>query len=354
MLCRRGYRLCGWLLFLACSLGSTALAQTGGKRVVTDSLGRKVALPARIDRILSLQPEITRIIVALGAGPRLVGVDYFVRQYDHLLPIAFPEIAKLPTASNTPEDMNFEAVMRLAPDVIFASPTELRMVDALQGKIGKPLVALASMGSIGKLLDEIDLVGRIVGREQRAAELIGFFNAKVDPIRRLVAVTPRDRRPRIYLSFWATLTRTPVEYDPVSLAGGINCAEGLLPSYVGSTATVVQVEQILKWNPEIILLQGNYLPGERSVTVQDVLQDRRLSSLPAVRARRVHYTFGFWYWWDPAEVLVETMYLAHLFYPVKFGTFDLEKDGNDVYRKFYGVQEGFSSLCRMLNCREWK
>jgi iron complex transport system substrate-binding protein len=354
MLFNRGSPICPWMLLLFLSHGGAAVAQSSGKREMADSLGRKIALPARVDRILSLQPEVTRIIVALGAGPKLVGVDYFIRQYDHLLPIAFPEIAKLPAASNTPEDMNFEAVMRLAPDVIFASPTELRMVDALAGKIGKPLVALASMGSIEKLLQEIDLVGRIVGREQRAAELIGFFNSKVDPIRRFVAATPRDRRPRVYLSFWATLTRTPVKYEPVSVAGGINCAEGLLPSYVGSIATVVQVEQILQWAPEIILLQGNYLPSERSVTVQNVLEDRRLGSLPAVRGKRIHYTFGFWYWWDPAEVLVETMYLANLFHPSQFGTFDLEKDGNDVYQKFYGVRDGFSSLCRVLNCREWK
>ena len=84
------------------------------------------------------------------------------------------------------------------------------------------------------------------------------------------------------------------------------------------------------------------------------MQDRRLGSLPAVRGRRVHYTFGFWYWWDPAQVLIETMYLASTFYPARFGSFDLEKDGNDVYRKFYGVQDGFSALCRRLNCREWK
>jgi iron complex transport system substrate-binding protein len=165
---RRG-RICVWLLLLASSAGNTARAQSSSPREVTDSLGRKVVLPARIGRILSLQPEVTRVLVALGAGPRLVGVDYFIQQHDHLFPIAFPEIAKLPAASNTPEDMNFETVMQLAPDVIFASPTELRMVDALQGKIGKPLVALASMGSIGKFLQEIELVGRIVGREQRAA-----------------------------------------------------------------------------------------------------------------------------------------------------------------------------------------
>ena len=40
---------------------------------VVDSLGRTVAVPENARRIISLEPEITRIIVALGAGERLVG-----------------------------------------------------------------------------------------------------------------------------------------------------------------------------------------------------------------------------------------------------------------------------------------
>jgi iron complex transport system substrate-binding protein len=138
-------------------------------RQITDSLGRKVVLPARADKVLSLQPEITRIVIALGAGERLVGVDYFILKHDHLFTIIFPEGRKLPAVSNTPEDMNFEMVMKLEPDIIFVSPTELQMVDSLQSKVRRPVVALASMGSFDKLLEEIKLVGRLLGREERAA-----------------------------------------------------------------------------------------------------------------------------------------------------------------------------------------
>jgi iron complex transport system substrate-binding protein len=340
------------LVSAAAVYGDSRAGQSGGI-VVSDSLSRNITLPSSATRVLSLQPEITRIIVALGAGDRLVGIDYFMREHDHLFAIIFPRGRALPAVSNTPEDMNYEMVIRLAPDVIFVSPTELQMVDGLQGKIGKPVVALASMGSFTGLMEEIRVVGRILGRTERSAELTEDFLSRTAAVRARASLIPMEKRPRVYLTFWGSLARTPVNYEPVDAAGGRNCAAGLLPAYLGTIATVVQVEQIVAWQPDIILVQGNYPPRDRALTVPGILDDARLGSVPAVKNRAVFYTFGFWYWWDPAEVLVETMYLAHILHPETAGTFDLEREGNAVFKKYYGIDSGFSSLCRILECGNW-
>ncbi len=320
---------------------------------VRDSLGRIVVLPGTAEKVLSLQPEITRIVAALGAGERLIGADYFVLKHDHLFPIVFPGARDLPAVSNTSENMNFEMVLRLDPDIVFVSPTELQMVDALQGKLKRPVVAFASMGSLEGLVEEIFLVGRILGREARAAELAADFRARLASIRGALRALPEEKKPRVFLSFWGSLTRTPVVYEPVDAAGGINCAAGMLPAGLGTVATVAQAEQILAWRPDIILVQGSYPPRERAVTTEGILRDRRFGSLPAVRDRRVYYTFGFWYWWDPALVLVETIYLAHLFHPDAIGPLDLDKEADAIFKKYYGVDGAFTALCRTLECGEW-
>jgi iron complex transport system substrate-binding protein len=337
---------------LAC-LPAFAGEEASKRITLKDSLGRTVICPGRVDRILSMQPEVTRLIVALGGGEKLVGVDYFIARQDHLFRIIFPPGERLPAVSNAPEDMNFEMVMRLAPDVIFVSPTELQMVEALEDKIKKPVIALASMGSFDKLLEEISLLGGILGREERSRVLSEFFNARLSTIRNSVTAVAAADIPGVYLSFWGSLLRTPVVYEPVAAAGGRNCASDLLPMNHGTIATVVQAEQILVWKPDIVLVQGNYPSGERIVTTEDVFTDRRFRSLPAVVNGRVFYTFGFWYWWDPAEVLLETVYLAHLFHPEVMGPLDLEKEGNEIFREFYGVDGAFSALCRALECYDW-
>jgi iron complex transport system substrate-binding protein len=348
-----------FLCFTLCLVASFSMARAAApasqapRMTFKDSLGRTVTIPAKAERILSLQPEITRIIVALGAGERLVGIDYFLRHDDRLFKIIYPQESRLPVVSRPDDSVNKELVVRLDPDVVFASPSEFQAPDSIQRNLGIPVVALSSLGHFDKLLGEIELVGAVTGLEDRSRELVAYFKEKVRPVSEHAASVPLEKKPRIYLSFWSSLTRTPVFYEPVNSAGGINLAENLLPSSLGSIQTVVTFEQIIKWNPEIILIQGNFPPEERMVTVKQVLEDRRLSSVEAVKNNQVYYTFGFWYWWDPAEVLVETLYLARMFYPEKFGRIDLAKEGEEIFTKFYREEGAFTALSKLLNFHEW-
>jgi len=345
--------LCGAVLIvLAASAGFAG--QAGGPIQIVDSLQRKVVLPAKVERIISLEPEITRIIVALGAGERLVGIDFFLRRHDRLFPLVYPPSEHLPVVSNQGQDLNYEEAIRLRPDILFSSPSEFRMTESIERKMKLPVVALASMGKFRDLLAEIETLGRILGKEERAAELVSFFGSRMGAVRGTGPARASDTEPSVYLSFWGSLLRTPVSYEPVEAAGGKNLASGLLPSYLGTAGATVSLEQILLWDPEVILVQGNYPPAERQVTVEGILGDPRLASVRAVRGGRVHYTFGFWYWWDPALVLVETAYLARLFHPGQFPNFDLVREGDEIFKEFYGKKGLFSALCRVLDCHEWK
>jgi iron complex transport system substrate-binding protein len=333
-------------------LSSGALFPSQGQ-TIKDSLRRTVAVPLRVERILSLQPEITRILVALGAADRLVGLDYFIGRDDHLFKILFPGGTRLPVVSMPDESVNKELIVRLDPDIIFTSPTELQVPESIQRSLGIPVAALASMGSFDGLLKEIELVGALTGLGERAGELGRYFREKIRFITESIGpLDPKDR-PKTYLAFWSSLVRTPVFYEPVQAAGGRNVADNLLPSHFGTIGTIITLEQVIKWDPDVILIQGSFLPSERQVTVEGVLADKRLGSITAIKQRRVHYTLGFWYWWDPAGVLVESLYLARLFHPEKFGRLDLEKEGNAIYKMFYKKPEVFTKLMRFLDFHEW-
>jgi ABC-type Fe3+-hydroxamate transport system substrate-binding protein len=338
---------------LAAMIAPAAVGQSRSPVTIVDSLGREVVVPGRVERIISLEPEVTRIIVALGEGKRLVGIDFFLRHHDRLFPLVFPPSDRLPVVSNQGQDLNYEEAIRLRPDIIFSSPSEFRTTEAIEKKMRLPVAALASMGKFRDLVTEIETLGRILGREDRAAELATYFKVHMEAIRRAAAATGVDTGPTVYLSFWGSLLRTPVSYEPVEAAGGKNIASRLLPSYLGTAGATVSLEQILVWDPEVILVQGNYPPAERLVTVEGILRDPRLASVRAVRDGRVHYTFGFWYWWDPALVLVETAYLARLFHRGSFPDFDLTREGDEIFKEFYGTEGLFSALCRVLECHEW-
>ncbi len=344
------------LVLVGLALSSCGPPRSGTADVlnIVDDLDRKVAVPSRVERVLSLEPELTRIIVALGAEDRLVGIDFFLRHQDHLFPLICPRAASLPVVSNQGQELHYELAYRLDPDIIFSSPSEFRMTEAIERKMRRPVAALASRGRFEALLHEIGLLGRILGREERAAEILDFFRHHLAALRE-ANERDEDRRlgPTVYLSFWGSLIRTPVAYEPVDAAGGRNLASGLLPAALGDAGTTIPVEQILLWDPEVILIQGNYPPGERLVTVEGLLEDPRFSSLRAVRGGRVHYTFGYWYWWDPALVLVETLYLSRLFAPGRPSGPDLLEEGDRIFEFFYRSKGAFSALCRTLECHEW-
>jgi len=321
---------------------------TFSEKVIIDSLQRKVRLPSQVRRLLSLQPEITRIIVALGGGDHLVGLDRFLRFEDHLFSLIYPSASELPLVALSDENVNAEVVLRFQPDVVFVSPSEPSLAEALSRQLSIPVVALASLGRFDLLQEEIRLVGQAIGRKGRAEELEAYFQTKLAWLKTLLAEKEKVSKPRVYLAFWSSLVMTPVSYDPVKIAGGLNLAEGLIPSYLGTARTVVNLEQIIAWNPEIILIHGNYPPAERQVTIETIAADRRLSTLEAVKKGRIYYTFGFWYWWDPAEALFETIYLASLFHPELRSKINLKEQGEEIFTKFYNSAEAFAALLKML------
>lgn len=320
--------------------------------VVVDSLGRRVALPDRIERVISLEPEATRIITALGMGGSLAGIDYFLLHHDLVFPLVFPEAMKLRPVSNAGNDLDLETAFLLRPDVVIVSPSEVSDPDSLSLKLRVPVLVLSSAGRFEELMREVGLLGEALHRVERASELLAFMRSEVEEVQ--TKSSGRDKaKPRVYLAFWGSLTRTPVHYDPVPAAGGLNLASSLSPAVRGASGTTVQVEQIVAWDPDVILVHGAYLPNERTVTPEIVMSDRRLASVRAVREGRVFYTFGFWYWWDPALVLVETRYLAWLLHPELYPGFDLLAEGERIFRKVYGNGDAFRVLADRLGCREW-
>ena len=81
---------------------------TDDRITLVDADGGQVALPARPDRILSLVPSVTRILVELGEGDRLVGRT----DYDDLA-----AIRELPSVGGGLEP-TMEIVASLEPEVV--------------------------------------------------------------------------------------------------------------------------------------------------------------------------------------------------------------------------------------------
>ncbi len=81
-------------------------------REVTDQTGRKVRLPAQPKRVISLAPNLTEIVYALGAGEKLSGVTTYCN---------YPQAAQSVEKVGDTLKPNIERIIALQPDVVLVS-----------------------------------------------------------------------------------------------------------------------------------------------------------------------------------------------------------------------------------------
>jgi len=218
--------------------GDAVIPQT-----VKDDLGRPFPLPARTpERIVSMAPNITEILFALGLGGRVVGVTRFCD---------WPPEAKAVPKIGGLIDPNVEVIRSLDPDLIIAfRGNPLRLVDRVR-KLGLPVFVLDIGEGLDELFPLIAKIGRVTRTEGRAAELVASLQSRV------AAVDARLRgalsRPKVFALLYGqglwTCGRESYLNDIIARAGGVNVASSLPKKWA-----LYKRERIIKDDPDVIFV----------------------------------------------------------------------------------------------------
>jgi len=222
--------------------------------------------PAR--RIVSMNPSLTRILVAIGARDALVGVDEFSAR-------AEPAVSSLPRAGGL-YSPSLESVVALEPDLVVLVPSlEQREFRARLGSLSLSVREFDPV-RFEQVLDTIRELGRLVGHEAEAT-------ARIDAIHRAQAAVQRATAGRAPLSAVLVLQREPLFVagrgsfldEMLAMAGARN-----LGAELGETWPRTSVEWLVGAAPEVILdSDSDPAPAARYW--------ERWPSLPAVEHGRV-------------------------------------------------------------------
>ena len=209
---------------------------------LTDGAARTVKLAARPERILSLSPAITEMVLALGDGDALVGVTRYCTVPDRDPPIA--RIGGL-------LDPDYERIVALRPDLVLApnlaSPQLLERLTSL----GLTVVVLSPEG-LDNLPKDFRLTGKATGREEKGEALARQF----EQLEALVGTRLKELPSKL----WPTAI---IIYGPDLLAPGPAAFAGQLLTEAGARNVVPAVgnawqelspEALLQMNPEVIFL----------------------------------------------------------------------------------------------------
>lgn len=324
---------------------------------MTDLSGREVAIPDKVERVVSPFMMYTRIIVALGAADKLVGISHncVLSEEEHPFGI---DILELPDVGDFGE--NIELIAFLKPDLIFSLS---QSIDVFEKKTGATIVGASfpSGAPMEKMFEkQIYIIGRFLHKEKEADELNAFIKNKLSTVTDITFNIPDEKRPKVYFawtSWTGDITNTVVDFDPIELAGGINVAGGCGNYAKGQRGILVSKEHILKWNPDIIFLsryesnkreKANIFGKKAPVTIEEVLEDPLLRNVNAVKNKQVYYTTAFCNWWPHQRAIAQVFQMAKIFHSDKFRSLDVEKEGNEVFKRFYGEDNLYTRLVNNL------
>ncbi len=300
---------------------------------IKDMAGRTVKIPEKVERVATLFPANLRIIVMLNATDRVVGIsNYFDRYGDKLEDaLAHPELLKAERIGSVREP-DMEKIAELKPDVIFIESAYVQIADTIEKNTGVPVICINTSIYSGKLEDfykTIRLVAKILGKEERAEEIIEYLDSEVKNVTKRVEDIPKEERPRVFLSNWAYrhgIGWTVKNYAPIDLIAR-NVAENIPTHYMEVTK-----EQIIEWNPDVIFIHG--YKGKSAV--DEILNDPALQQVKAVKEGKVYGLFGPYIGYDPKTVVVDLYWAAKVLYPERFKDVDVMKKGEEVFTFFYG------------------
>ncbi len=361
---RRG---CFWfvvLAFLACFHETISDAIAAEKIAVTDMGNRVVEVPLNPQKIICLSPGTLRLIVYLQAWSRVVGVEDFEKTRPAARPyiLAHPELAKLPTIgpggpASINKEPDLEAVLRVQPDVIFISYMEAANADALQKKLGIPVVILTHgrFASFDELVyGSLRVAGKILKVEQRAEDVIGYIeSARKDLLTRTQAI-PDAQKTTVYIGSVGYkgvqgIESTDASFTPLEWVGAKNIAKTISPK----NHLFIDKEKLLSWNPDIIFIDG----GGLSLVKQDYEKKPEFyNGLNAFRKKRVYVIYPFNYYVTNVSTAIADAYaVGKILYPDQFVDIEPKGKADEIYTFLYGnplyqqMEKDFGPLGRVAD-----
>jgi len=263
------------LIFTACSPtrnnGRESPAQT---REVTDEAGRHVRIPQKIDRIVSLAPNLTEIVYAVGAGEQLVGDTEYCD---------YPPQAKNVAKIGDTLHPSIERIIALKPQIVLVSTAS--QLEAFTKQLDEQHIAvyvtdpqsfddaLKSIQTLGDVLNHHDPATTLVDELRRRSSAVEAATKASPPVRVFYQVSGEP----LY-----TIGRESYLTDLVRRAGGVSVTAdvpGAFPRFSDEAALALR--------PDAVILSTGGSMGEANATVAASLKNS-----PAVLNNRVYRING--------------------------------------------------------------
>ena len=290
----------------------------------TDKLGRKVDIPIPVQRAVFLQ--MYEFLPVMDVWDQVAGVSGWAYKSDFIRRTT-PDIESVPAVGRG-GDPNVEAILQLKPDLVLTWAVRPESIRFMAEK-GLRVFAVYPE-SIQELYGILDLFGTVFQREETMKAVKKTMEDMFSLIReRTAARDPARQRKILYLGgqMNSVSCGLGINNDLIRMIGGRNPADR-----IRKTHTIISLEQIVIWNPEVIFIWGS-----AGYTAEDILNNPQWRHIAAVRNKQV-YKLPRWSTWSPRLPLVGLI-MAKKAYPDDYQDMDPDTAEEEFLRKIKAIHD---------------
>lgn len=329
-------------------------AFAGDTVLIQDTAGREVVIPADPQRIVSVTVVMPPLLFAVdGSGNRIKGMHPVTQAAVKSSALArmAPELLDVPTGFvRGAYKVNIEELLKLQPDLVFQVGTEPREIEKIEAA-GIPVLSTDSSDFYSYFTGYLRMLGQVLNKEQRAAQLRKDFDDELERIKEKVADINPAERPKGLILFNAERLMATGSGSFANFwlenTGAVNVAAELRTSPRGAT---VGMEQILAWDPDVIYIT-NFCQTMPEDLYENRISGQDWSVVRAVKNKRVYkIPLGEYRWYPPsADSVLMLQWMASRNHPELFGDLDMKAVIKSHFKRVYAFDLADADIEKILN-----
>lgn len=343
------------LCFSACGIQEEA-PDADQAVTVTDGIGREVSVvPSSYKKVVCIGAGALRMYSYIGDVSLLAGVedidnlsleerpkmfDAVARPYVLAFGESFKALPSCGVGGPMAQAAEAEKILSCDPDIVISEFEDVEKEDALQEQLGIPVITLKSSQSVfdQEFAASMELLGKIFGKEEKAAALLRFIENEKADIEARVADIPEADKPSVYvcgLGNWGTTDHlmTAENFVPFQVAGVKNVLSGLGIRGIGPIEEEKFVE--LGEKMDIIILDAAAVKNIKPLYAEDKTM---FDTCKAWKNGEVYLEMAFNAYYTNFEIaLANTWFVAKTVYPEAFADVDLTEKTDEITRAFLGM-----------------
>lgn len=309
---------------------------------IVDMAGRSLIIPEKITKVYSTSPMGQILMYTLNPD-KICGLVYPLSEEEkEFLLDSYKKKPLLGGWYGKNTTGNPENIIKAAPDIILSmgdiDGTNRTFTERMQKMLNIPVVMVD--GSIEMTDSAYRFTGRIIGEKMRADILSDYCRNVFSVLARINAEVNKNRKKRVYYAEGTqgleTDSRGSMHTEVLEMTGGDNVADLQVSQGFGRIA--VSIEQVIVWNPEMIITCTDHGSAGGSRNFDFITNSIIWKNVDAVRNGEVFkipsVPFG---WFDrPPSVnrIIGLLWLVNLMYPDIAGI-DIRKETRKYYSLFY-------------------